>query len=409
MTAQQFVLELGQGMHALGSPSYRVEDTMTACSRALGVRGSFFATPTAIFASLEKHQGATETVLCRVTPGDHDLARLARLYSVRDAVMQGRETPAAGLQRIREVLAPARVNFWRETLALGVSGAAAAVLFGGGWNEVATAAGSGFVIGGLAAAGSRWRRISDLLAPLATAVVAFACGALSARGIAVYAPISILAAVVVLLPGLSFTTALAELAMRHLASGSARLMGTLATLLTMAIGLGLGARAASLLFGEPQLASIVPLDWWWTPVAILLVWYSFAVLLRASRKQAWWVLLGIVTGYLGSRAGSEFLGQELGAFLGAVAVALAANLFSRWRRRPSAVVRTPGLLLLVPGSLGFRGFTMALDHNFTASAQFAMQALLVGGSIVAGLLIAGALFPPPLEVEPDSRVAPPSK
>ena len=37
-------------MHALGSPSYRVEDTMAACCRALGLEGSFFSTPTAIFA-----------------------------------------------------------------------------------------------------------------------------------------------------------------------------------------------------------------------------------------------------------------------------------------------------------------------------------------------------------------------
>jgi hypothetical protein len=29
--------------------------------------------------------------------------------------------------------------------------------------------------------------------------------------------------------------------------------------------------------------------------------------------------------------------------------------------------------------------------------------LLVGGALVAGLLMAGVLFPPPLDVEPDSR------
>jgi uncharacterized membrane protein YjjP (DUF1212 family) len=405
VTAQQFVLALGQAMHALGSPSYRVEDSMTACSHALGVKGSFFATPTAIFATIEDGAGPPSTVLQRVTPGDHDLGRLARLYSVRDAVMKRQIEPQVGLERIREVLAARRPNHWREAFALGVSGAGAGVLFGGGWVEMAVAGGSGVVIGALAALGAKRRRLGELLAPLATALVSFVCGTLSAFGVPVHPPIAILAAVVVLLPGLSFTTALAELAMRHLAAGSARLMGTLVTLLTMAIGLGLGTRTSALCFGPPIPAAHAPLAWWWTPVAVLASWYAFAVLLRASRKQAPWVLLGIVTGFLGARAGTHWLGQELGAFLGAVAVAVAANLFSRWRRRPAAVVRTPGLLLLVPGSLGFRGFTMALDQDFGAGAQFAMQALLVGGSIVAGLLIAGALLPPPLEVEPDSRGA----
>jgi uncharacterized membrane protein YjjP (DUF1212 family) len=405
VTAQQFVLALGQAMHALGSPSYRVEDSMTACSQALGLRGSFFATPTAIFAALEDGSGQPQTVLQRVTPGDHDLGRLAKLYSVRDAVMKRQIEPAAGLERIRDVLAPTPARPWRETFALGMSGTGAAVLFGGGWVEVAVATGASLLVGLLAALGARYRRIGDLLAPLATAIVSFACGALSALGVPVHPPIAMLASVVVLLPGLSFTTALAELAMRHLAAGSARLMGTLVTLLTMAIGVGLGSRSASLLFGPPAVATTTPLAWYWVPVAVLVSWYAFAVVLRASRKQAPWVLVGIVTGFLGARAGTSVLGQELGAFVGAVAVAFAANLFARWRRRPAAVVRTPGLLLLVPGSLGFRGFTMALDKDFGASAQFAMQALLVGGSIVAGLLIAGALLPPPLEVEPDSRGA----
>jgi hypothetical protein len=40
----------------------------------------------------------------------------------------------------------------------------------------------------------------------------------------------------------------------------------------------------------------------------------------------------------------------------------------------------------------------------SASVPFLLQMLLVGGAIVAGLLIAGALLPPPLDVEPDSRL-----
>jgi uncharacterized membrane protein YjjB (DUF3815 family) len=97
------------------------------------------------------------------------------------------------------------------------------------------------------------------------------------------------------------------------------------------------------------------------------------------------------------------LTPELGAFVGALAVAASANLYARWRRQPAAVVRTPGLLLLVPGSLGFRGLTTAVAGDASASVPFLMQMLLVGGAIVAGLLMAGVLLPPPLDVEPDSR------
>jgi uncharacterized membrane protein YjjB (DUF3815 family) len=94
--------------------------------------------------------------------------------------------------------------------------------------------------------------------------------------------------------------------------------------------------------------------------------------------------------------------RELSAFVGAFAVAVAANLYARLRRRPAAVMRTPGLLLLVPGSLGFRGLTTALQQDFSAGSQFAFRMLLVGGALVAGLLVANVLVPPPLDVEPDA-------
>jgi uncharacterized membrane protein YjjB (DUF3815 family) len=114
------------------------------------------------------------------------------------------------------------------------------------------------------------------------------------------------------------------------------------------------------------------------------------------------VLLAVAIAFLGVRIGGLVFDRELSAFVGAFAVAVAANLYARLRRRPAAVMRTPGLLLLVPGSLGFRGLTTALQQDFSAGSQFAFRMLLVGGALVAGLLVANVLVPPPLDVEPDA-------
>ena len=50
------------------------------------------------------------------------------------------------------------------------------------------------------------------------------------------------------------------------------------------------------------------------------------------------------------------------------------------------------------------GLTTALQQDFSAGSQFAFRMLLVGGALVAGLLVANVLVPPPLDVEPDSRL-----
>ncbi len=397
------MLEIGRAMHALGSPSYRVEDSMDACCRALGLQGSFFSTPTAIMAALGERGGEATTHLLRVQPGAHDLGRLAELYAIRDLVVGGRLSPQDGLLRVQAVMAsPSQQRPMLDVLAHGLAGAGAGVLFGGGALEVAVAGVAGLVVG-LISIVSSWRPgLGDVQAPLACAVVAFLVHLAAACGLAVDATVATFAAIVVLLPGLSFTTALAELAMRHLASGSARLMGTLAVLLTMAVGVGIGDRCAEALVGAltPPVVDRLPLAW--HLLALASTWIAFVILLRARRNQTLWMLLAVAIGYGGARLGAEVLGRELGAFVGALGVALAANVFARWQRRPAAVMRTPGLMLLVPGSLGLRGLTTALSDS-SQSVPFLFQMALVGGSIVAGLLMAGVLLPPPLDVEPDSR------
>ncbi|HZN38967.1 MAG TPA: threonine/serine exporter family protein [Planctomycetota bacterium] len=404
VTAQQFVLELGRAMHALGSPSYRVEDTMDACCRALGLEGSFFSTPTAIFAALGEPGSEPKTTLLRVVPGEHDLGRLAELYAIRDAVVRREATPDQGLERLHDVLdRPPRPYLAADPVAHALAGAGAAVLLGGCFFEAGVAAASGLLVGLMGLSARLRAGLVDVLPPLSCAVVAFLVHLVAASGLALNTAITTIGAIVVLLPGLSFTTALAELAMRHLSAGSARLLGTLAVLLTMGVGAGIGDRCGELLTRPLSPVDPVALPWEWHVLGLLCLWLAFVVLLRASRNQVVWVLLAVGLGYGGARLGGDLLGRELGAFLGAVFVASGGNLFARWRRRPAAVVRTPGLLLLVPGSLGFRALTPAVGDT-SASVPFLVQMMLVGGAVVAGLLMAGVLLPPPLDVEPDSRV-----
>jgi len=406
VSVQQFVLELGRALHALGSPSYRVEDAMDACARHFGLQGSFFATPTAIMAALGAPGERHEVVLLRVEPGDQDLAKLAALYAVRDVVMRGEVTAAAGLVRVRSVLAaPATHGDLLPIPAQGLGSAAACVFVGGGGAEVLVAGIAGLLVGGFAYLSRTRPALQRAYEPAACALAAFVVHGAAACVHPLNTSVATIAAIVVLLPGLSFTTALAELAMRHLAAGSARLLGAAAVMLTMAVGVGLGDRAGTLCWGEVGKQEPQVLDAAWQWPALLAAGLAFAVLLRAVRSQLLWVMGAVAIGFIGARLGALLFERELGAFVGALCVAVAGNLYARFCRRPAAVMRTPGLLLLVPGSLGVKGLTSALHQDVAQGAQLAFQMLVVGGAIVAGLLVASVLLPPPLDVEPDSRAS----
>jgi uncharacterized membrane protein YjjP (DUF1212 family) len=415
VTANQFVLELGRAMHALGSPSYRVEDAMDACSRALGLEGSFYATPTAIIAALGEPGSEPKATLLRVVPGEHDLGRLAELHAIRDAVVRGEATPGQGAVRVRVVLRrPPRLGPAADAVAHALAGGGAGVLLGGGYLEAVAGAAAGLVVGLMSLLARLRAGLGDVLPPLSCAVVAFLVHLVAAAGLALNEAITTIAGIIVLLPGLSLTTALAELSMRHLSSGSARLLGTLALLLTMGVGVGIGNRCAALLTPTLPAVDVVGLPWAWDLPGILCMWLAFVVLLRASRPQVFWVLFAVGLGYGGARLVRDLLGPELGAFLGALLVGASANLFERWQRQPAAVVHTPGLLLLVPGSLGFRGLTdMAhtiadpkVAGDVSASVPFLFEMMFVSAAIVGGLLMAGVVLPPPLDFAPDQRARP---
>ena len=140
--------------------------------------------------------------------------------------------------------------------------------------------------------------------------------------------------------------------------------------------------------------SPVPLSRWTDPLAIVFASIGFAVLFRAHPSD-----LARITGigtvaYLGSRWGGELLGPQLGVAAAAFIVAAASNLFSRVADRPVSILLVPGIMLLVPGSLGVRSVAALLQKDTASGVEQAFTTLMMAAGLVAGLLLANALVPP---------------
>ena len=206
----------------------------------------------------------------------------------------------------------------------------------------------------------------------------------------------VVSSIIVLLPGLTLTLALNELATGHLVSGTARLTGSLMTLRKLGLGVGLGQQLATVL---PALAARadaqpVPLPDWTLAPALLLTVPALGVLFRARWRELPWMLVAVMTAFGGARLGVHLLGPALGALLGALLAGLAGNVYERRRRRPAVVMVLPSLIMLVPGSIGYRSLSFLMERNIVAGIDSAVTALLVGVSLVAGLLLANVLLPP---------------
>ncbi|VAX36024.1 hypothetical protein MNBD_PLANCTO03-517, partial [hydrothermal vent metagenome] len=122
--------------------------------------------------------------------------------------------------------------------------------------------------------------------------------------------------------------------------------------------------------------------------------YPLVVLFRAGPRQALSVLMAALVGYTGARIGLLTLGPGLGACVGAFLVGLVSNVCARLLDRPAAVMTAPGVLLLVPGSIGFQSVSSLLEHDVITGVETAFVMVMVAAAIVTGLLLANVVVPP---------------
>ncbi|MEQ1833185.1 MAG: threonine/serine exporter family protein, partial [Candidatus Eisenbacteria bacterium] len=71
------------------------------------------------------------------------------------------------------------------------------------------------------------------------------------------------------------------------------------------------------------------------------------------------------------------------------------NLLAHRRHVPSLVTLSPALLLLVPGSIGFRSLALLLQQEVIDGIQAAFRMVIMFAALVGGMQMAGLAVPAP--------------
>ena len=394
-----FVIELARRLHEAGSTAPRLEDVINSVSRKLGLDTHIWSSPTAIIATVRPigAEGDQQTVtrVVRLAPGDIHLRRLWRVDDIAERVARGEYSAAEGMRALAQAAKPdSERRQWLETVfGFLLASAGVAGLLKGSPADIGSAAALGLMLGVLAQLAparprlaATFEALAAFLVALMTAYIAYAWTPIS--------PLVLTAGLIVLLPGLSLTTAAAEVATQHLVSGTARFAGAVAVLLKLAFGALLGSRLASALgWGPPD--AMAHLQAPWMEVASLITAATAFALLFKARIRDWWVVfLAAGISYLTTRFASPALGAELGLFIAAFVITVLSNLYARWTNRPGATFRLPGLILLVPGSVGFRSLTFVFEKDVFLGLDTAFSVVTLIAALVAGLLLGNSVVPP---------------
>jgi uncharacterized membrane protein YjjP (DUF1212 family) len=422
-----FLTLLAKTFHSYGAPVNRTEWNMREVSETLGVTANYSVMPTLItitFGLPEGMDAVSRTFRC-----DQNIAECGRLILVEKLIDKIRLQKYDLYQARDELnLILAKKPYYSrpmKLLAMGVSSGSSAVLFfNGGWIELGVAFVLGFMVGLLDWASEfslAFGRVVDIIAALIVAAVAVPVSA--------YVPGScfsglVLSSLVWLLPGLTLTLSVRELATRNMVAGTVRMFSAFMTSLKLGFGIAFGSYIPFWIKKSAiTTACSAPLSkWWYFPFFFTTV-IPFNMLLDTHVKQWPGQLATSAVGYLISWVFSTYakLPSELVSVLAAFGVGLAGNGYAVFSKQSGVAYIVSGILLvrnkpcqsiidvqllfsetlltyyctlhqLVPGSVGVKGATSFFDQDAWSGLQFSFTMVIIGFSITVGTLVADLLL-----------------
>jgi uncharacterized membrane protein YjjP (DUF1212 family) len=395
---RKFIVKLGKMLHKYGTPAYRLEAHLLNVANSLGLKSSFIITPTALTFVIWSDGHENEyTHAARVAPGELDLGSLSRTDELVDELSNGTRTLKEADQRLDYINdLPNPYSRVATGLAFSMSGGAFAMLMGTSWNDAFWSAIISLVVYMFVLWSERSKGVAHMLEPLVAVV-----SALIACAISVYIDpginirLVILSAIIVFIPGLALTLGLAELSARHLVSGTARIMDAIMLLFKLYFGAFLGMAIGFALFGQAEFIAPVPLEKWTAWVAIAALCTSLIIIFKTKAKHATWSIASGFIAFGASYLGAIYLDFTLGAFVGAFAVGIYSNLFTRIANAPACIVSMQGLIVLVPGSKTYIGLNALMSgQDFLHTEHIGQQTFIIFMSLIAGIIFANVALPP---------------
>jgi uncharacterized membrane protein YjjP (DUF1212 family) len=362
----------------------------------LNIKGNIVSQPTAIFSSFEA--GNEEiTKVERVSPMGVNLGKLSKVDLIAREVINGRLTYEEGSESLDQILSePDPYGPLIRVLCFVLSSAGFMVLFGGTWGDFFAATLMGLLIGffSLLQPTQSIGLIAQLFEAIVAIVAAFATYLLAKLIPGINIGVVILSSLIIFMPGLLITIAIAEIATQNLSSGTAKLMGGIMILLKLTFGVFIGAKIASY-FKFPSFAlSFQEIPDWFTIFTLPITALMATVIFKAQRSDWKWVTVAGMFGYGCSKVATLYLGPEMGILMGGLCVGAMSNIFARLQDRPSSLFQYPGIILLVPGSMGYRSFSFLFERDVVGGLGIAFGMISMAMALVVGVFLGNILVKP---------------
>jgi uncharacterized membrane protein YjjP (DUF1212 family) len=395
--AWRFIIKVGVAAHRYGSTATRLESFLVGLAKRFGYQGLFRSTPSEIVFALREGSDLPQRVEVIATPApDVNLDKLARLGDLLNEYNGGTMSlteASARIDMIEQV--PPPWGRFASMLGYALTGLGLAPLLGGGWSDTLFATLFSILVYGVVILSGRMGDAATTWLPLSSA---FIVGVL-ATVIKLWVPelnlvLVILSAVAIILPGYTISLGAGELAAQHIVSGAANLVNGLTCLVKQIAGGWLGILTASSMVSISHAGPATPVASVWLLLLFPLLLIGLCLTFQTSRRDLPWAVLISGIAYLGVLAGSLIFDANFGNLVGTITAVVIVNLWSRQTGRPTSIVLIPAIVMLVSGSIGFRGLASMAGGELLLGAQQFIQMFVVALTIFVGILVGHTILRP---------------
>ena len=405
-----FVARIGWYACFYGATPSRVEVFLRHLMQSFGYNGCLFrVTNSELFC-----------VFCRDTDDDDqvmrmyevkeglNLHRLGLLNDVCKQVRNGQLTQAQALGALENIRKePDPWGFWPVSISFVATGALAPAVFQGTWWDLLGGAFCSLPVYALVVfLPTSYQKALPLVTSFVASIVAITLQQFVLADLQV--ELVVLAAVIIQVPGYGVSLAVSEIITNHITAGVGRLVNAMVTLGLLVGGYWLAVNLFVFMEDDDDRTSVNGLDVTiLDPIPVLAqalvcapgLMVALAIQFQISFRDFPWAFVNLMLAYGASYAATELSGgkKNVGVLLASVAVTIFAQAWAQWKDRPRSILITPALVVLVSGSIGFRGLvSLAIQGDPSAAGlqEFA-QMFVVALLIIAGVLIGDLLLRAP--------------
>ena len=386
--------DLGYELAMSGAETYRIEESVLRFLSAYGIAAEVYSIPNLLIVSILSDHDHPVTRMRRIGQHGNDLDAVEQLTGLCRRLCFGKPEPEEALRLFQETKA-ARRQYSVPAVYIGhfLGAAGFSAFYGGGLTDSLLAGVCGLVVGYITR-GLAKRHSNAFFSTITSAfLMAFLAYGLGAAGLSPRPDMTIIGALMLLVPGLLFTNAMRDIIYGDTNSGVNRIVQVVLIGGALALGTGAAWQLTDFLWGAPQSREAihlsVPLECLFAAVGSI----GFSVLFNIHGPGGLLCALGGALSWGVYRlAGSLGCGEILAFFWSGLFSSVYSEIMARLRKYPAISYLVVSIFPLIPGAGVYYTMNHALQGDMESFASQSMHTAAIAGALAVGILLGSTVF-----------------